>query len=176
MKNYLLIPILRFLTSRLFVCGLNVCLIVLLTQIIKTAFPLLSNYNKNEEILHNIIFNSVEFFILFGVILEERDFLMEKIGLYPTFNNVKADLTDEACHAYGFAMLIVSSLLVIPINAIAIHNDVMDTKGITLGLYYLSFISLFIEILVLIKFTFRLLKIQLNKVSIEDEEYHNEKD
>ncbi|WP_055074727.1 hypothetical protein [Pseudanabaena sp. 'Roaring Creek'] len=170
MRSYLLTPVLRLLTSRLFICSLNTCLIVVLTQIIKTAFPLLSNYHKNEEILHNIIFNSVEFFILFGVILEERDFMMEKIGLYPIFNNVKEDLTDEACHAYGFAILIVSSLIVIPVNAIAIHNDVIDTKGIAIDLYYLTFSLLFIQILVLVKFTFRLLKIQLNKVSTDDDE------
>ncbi len=170
LKNYVLIMLLRFLTSRLCICGLNVTLIVLCSRIITTVLPLLNDYVKNEEILQNIVQNSEEIFIIFGVILEERDFLMEKIGLYPAFYNRKEELTDEACHAYGLALLIVASLLVIPINLIVIPNQVVNTDNIELGLYYFSLISLCIAIFILIKFSYRLLAIQLNWVSMAEEE------
>lgn len=168
-RNYLFIRILRFLTSRISICGTNIGLIVLLIQIIKKGISLLSNYEENQGMLQNIIFNSVEFFILFGIVLEERDYLMKKIGLYPTFSNFKEDLTDEACHAYGLALLIISSLTLIPLNAISIDNDIIDTHNIDLYLYCLSFMSLFIQIMILVKFTYRLLNIQLNRISIEEE-------
>lgn len=169
-KNFLLIFLLRFLTSRLFICGLNVTLIILCTRMITTVFPLLADYQKNQAILQDIVQNSEEIFIVFGVILEERDFLMEKIGLYPAFYNSKEELTDAACHAYGFALLIVASLLVIPINLIVIPNEVVNTDNIELGLYYFSLISLVIAIFILIKFSYRLLAIQLNWVAIDKEE------
>ena len=164
--------LLRLLTSRPFIIGLNSALMVLSTTIIIAVTKILLNQQQNlhQQALHEIIQGSEEIFIVFGVILEERDFLMEKIGLYPTFQTPKEDLTDEACHAYGFGLLIFSSLFVIPVDLIILLHGLFDVSKMDLYLYYFSTVSLALEVLILIKFTYRLMQIQFNWVAPEEYE------
>ncbi|MGE5658658.1 MAG: hypothetical protein ACM37W_18825 [Actinomycetota bacterium] len=155
----------RFLTGRIFIVCLNFLVTFLTIRILITAVPLLPNYAANEHQLETLIEGIDNVLISFGVVLEERGFLMNLLKLYPTFSNRREKLTDHTCEAYGIGFLLLGLFMEIPSTQIALPNDIVNTVGLEHLLYFIVLILSVISLVLLVKFSYQLLRLEFGPLA-----------
>ncbi|MGG5812067.1 hypothetical protein [Falsiroseomonas sp. CW058] len=74
----------------------------------------------------------------YGVVVEERHFLMTKLGLYPDMETPEQTATDEICHSVGFAALALGLMSELLVKLVELPNSVVNTEGFDLALLCLT--------------------------------------
>lgn len=153
----------RFLTGRLFISFLNIIFTLLAVRIFIASLPLLFAYNLDKsEVIEELLDGIDNILVSYGVILEERGFLMNFLKLYPTFSNRREKLTDHVCEAYGIGFLILGLLMELPDKQISVPDDILNTNGLEVTLYSIAVILILVTIFLFLKFTYELVKLEFS--------------
>jgi hypothetical protein len=123
--------------------------------LIATA-PRLVDAITNEHTLENVATGIGTILIAYGVLCEERDALLRIVRVYPAGESPLQSQIDEVCHHNGLGLLLLGLLIEVPVQLIAIPNDVLNTAGLEPPLFGLSLLFTALALVVLVRFSWQL--------------------
>lgn len=171
--------LLRILTGRVFINALNVLMLVIAIRIFLASFPLIFDYTHDtSEQLERLLDGVDTPLVGYGVLLEERGFIMRSSKLYPRFENAREKLTDLACEHYGIILLLLGLFMELPSKEISLPNDILNTLFLESGLYAIAVFLILVSMIVLAIFIYRLVMLELRQRTQLDQELesiHHEK-
>ena len=161
-----LIPV-HFLLNRYAVTLFNVAVVIILSLSLWDIGKILIDNSSETEEIQKVMDGVGAFIVSYGIVLEEREGIMQIFGYYPLHKYKKEVLTDQICYEGGIILLVIGLLVEVIAQFVQIPNTVVDTEGREQILYSIGAILMIITILHFLVFCYKLLTLKHKQPSEE---------
>ncbi|MEG6586631.1 hypothetical protein [Dendrosporobacter sp. 1207_IL3150] len=154
-----LIPV-HFLLNRYAVTLFNLAVMTILGLALWDLVQLLLENSKEVEDLEKIMDGSGSIIVAYGIVLEERESIMQIFGYYPKNKYPNEILTDEICYDAGIILLVLGLIIEVVAQFEQIPNTIIDTKGHEPIVFGIGAIFLFITLMHFLVFCYKLITLK----------------
>jgi hypothetical protein len=118
------------LTHRLTLALLDALILLILVPSVIELAGELARWGGSNERAREILAGLSTMLIGYGVVVEERAYINDKLGLYPALLSPQQEAIDARCHSTGFAALSFALLSEILFQSIDLPHTFINTKAI----------------------------------------------
>ncbi len=139
--------ILKLLMSRPAIIIMNLLGMLFCFNILKNIFPHIINYSGHaDEGVLKAMDGIATFFVLFGVVMEERETILQKIA--KVLPKPVDHYLNEVAHEDGLGLLCLGLVIELVNIAIETPNEILDTRGVDYGLILVSVTMIGLSIII----------------------------
>lgn len=139
--------ILKVLMSRPGIIIMNILGMFFCFNILKNVIPSIINYNGHtDEGVLKAMDGIATFFVLFGVVMEERETILQKIA--KVLPKPVDHYLNEVAHEDGLGLLCLGLVIELVNIAIETPNEILDTRSVDYGLMIVSIIMICLSIII----------------------------
>lgn len=139
--------ILKMLMSRPAIIIMNVLGMLFCFNIIMHIYPSIINYSGHaDEGVLKAMDGIATFFVLFGVVMEERETILQKIA--KVLPKPVDHYLNEVAHEDGLGLLCLGLVVEMLNIAIETPNSILDTRSVDYGLIIVSMIMIGLSIII----------------------------
>lgn len=159
-----LIPV-HFLLNRYAITLFNVVLGAILVLAFWDLFNLLLGNCEETDCMEKIMDGVGAIVVSYGIVLEERESIMQIFGYYPKNKYQSEILTDQICFDAGIILLVLGLLIEVITQFQQIPNTIINTEGREPIIFSTGLVLLFITILHFLVFCYKLLTLKHQQAS-----------
>lgn len=139
--------ILKILMSRPGIIVLNVLGMLFCFNILKNIYPSIIHHSGHtDEGVIKAMDGIATFFVLFGVVMEERETILQKIA--KVLPKPVDHYLNEVAHEDGLGLLCLGLVIELANIAIETPNEILDTSGVDYVLVMISFTMILLSIII----------------------------
>ena len=159
--------ILKLLMSRPAIIVMNVLGMLFCFNILKNIFPSIINYNGHtDEGVLKAMDGIATFFVLFGVVMEERETILQKIA--KVIPKPIDHYLNEVAHEDGLGLLCLGLVIELVNIAIETPNEILDTRSVDFALILVSMFMIGLSIIIQFDLFKDFIKTYFTKVKHEE--------
>jgi hypothetical protein len=118
------------LTHPCAIASLNLVLLLVLVPGVWELVGELRNWSGDDQRVRPIVTGLSSMLIGYGVVVEERAYINERLGLYPAMRTPEQEAVDRRCHSTGFATLALALVAEVLFQIVDLPNTLVNTKAI----------------------------------------------
>ena len=139
--------ILKILMSRPGIIVLNVLGMLFCFNILKNIYPSIIHHSGHtDEGVIKAMDGIATFFVLFGVVMEERETILQKIA--KVLPKPVDHYLNEVAHEDGLGLLCLGLVIELANIAIETPNEILDTRSVDFGLIIVSITMIALSIVI----------------------------
>jgi uncharacterized membrane protein len=162
-----IIPV-HFLLNRYAVTIFNLTVVIILSLSLWDLGKLLLEDSQEVEDMQKIMDGVGAFVVSYGIVLEERESIMQIFGYYPKNKYRKEILTDQICFDAGIILLVLGLLIEVIAQFVQIPNTIINTDGRENVIFFIGGILVLVTVLHFLVFCYKLLTLKHKQTSSGD--------
>jgi uncharacterized membrane protein len=143
----------------------NLLLVTIIVFALWDLVKLLLSTEKDMEEMVTIMSGIGAIMVSYGIVLEERESLMQIFKCYPKYQNEKEAAVDEIAHDGGIVLLVLGLFVEITAQFVEIPDRIINTDGLETVIFVIGCILLAITILHFVNFCYKLLTAKPNNTT-----------
>lgn len=147
------------LLNRFTIIAFNAIIMIIMISSVWELLSLLGNHVDDFDRMEDILEGIATVLISYGVVLEERDSLLEMSDCHAMLQDKKEQQINYFCHNYGIILLVFGLLAEVASELVKIPDNIFNTAGIEGIMFGIGAVILLLSGVAIARFCWRLLRV-----------------